>query len=114
MDPQRAHDVIGINLPRALEHFRLLMEAGVKVIPRLPLIPGYSAGLDNLELLLEFLQPYPVEEIHLLPFHQYGEAKYDLIGMDYLLQGIPGMPHAAMKRHVLRCKEAGYRVTVGG
>jgi len=114
MDAERARRVIGIDLGRALDGFRRLSEAGVHLIPRLPLIPGHSDDLDNLRQVLDFLRPFGLGEIHLLPFHQYGASKYELIGMAYSMRDVPGLARDAIADHVRLCEDAGYRVVVGG
>jgi pyruvate formate lyase activating enzyme len=63
-----------------LENFRRLVENGVHVIPRVPLIPGFTLCEKNFSQILSFLAPFALPDIHLLPFHQYGEPKYSLLG----------------------------------
>ena len=117
MDAARAHAVTGINLARVLDNFGALhAQAGdtTRLIPRLPLIPGYTLDLDNLTRVLDFLAPYGLSELHLLPFHQYGAGKYGLVGIDYALAGLEPPDEQALAPFVERAQAAGYRVTVGG
>ncbi|STH18000.1 pyruvate formate lyase II activase [Escherichia coli] len=80
MDATQARDVVKMNLPRVLENLRLLVSEGVNVIPRLPLIPGFTLSRENMQQALDVLIPLNIRQIHLLPFHQYGEPKYRLLG----------------------------------
>ena len=114
MDGERAHAVTGINLERALANFAALHAQGTRLIPRLPLIPGYTMNMDNLEQVLAFLAPYGLPELHLLPFHQYGAGKYGLVGLDYALADVVPPEKDALTPYVERAQVAGYRVTVGG
>ena len=114
MDAQRAHAVTGINLQRVLDNFAALCEQGARVIPRLPLIPGYTMSLANLEKILDFLAPYALKELHLLPFHQYGASKYGLVGIDYAMHEVAPPADDEIAPFVQRAQQAGYRVTVGG
>ncbi|USD67226.1 [formate-C-acetyltransferase]-activating enzyme [Vibrio sp. SCSIO 43136] len=114
MDTERAKQVIGINLPLVLENFRQLMAQGTKVLPRLPLIPGYTLDLLNTDKVLGFLSQFEIEEIHLLPFHQFGANKYQSLGMEYLLKDVkvPSKTEIeAIKNHVAA---HGYKVIIGG
>ena len=114
MDPERAKTVTGMDLPTVLNNFTSLVEAGITVIPRLPLIPGYTLDLINVDKVLRFLQPFDIEEIHLLPFHQYGANKYTSLKMNYLLKDVQVPTSSevdAIRRHV---EAAGYRVIIGG
>lgn len=114
MDAERAHAVTGINLVRVLDNFAALCAQGGKVIPRLPLIPGYTMSMDNLERVLAFLAPFALSELHLLPFHQYGASKYKLVGLDYSMADVAAPQEEEIAPYVRRAEASGYRVTVGG
>ncbi|MEA7609682.1 [formate-C-acetyltransferase]-activating enzyme, partial [Salmonella enterica subsp. enterica serovar Virginia] len=49
VDKLGALDMINMNLPRVLENLRLLVSEGITVIPRLPLIPGFTLNAENLQ-----------------------------------------------------------------
>ncbi|MFB2903395.1 [formate-C-acetyltransferase]-activating enzyme [Aeromonas jandaei] len=114
MDEARAREVIGINQPRVLDHFGQLVKKGIRVIPRLPLIPGFTLDMDNLSRVLDFLAPFTLGEIHLLPFHQYGASKYDTFGIPYQMKyiAVPTAQEIAVIRDYVTAR--GYRVTIGG
>lgn len=114
MDPERAHAVTGINLHRVLDNFAALCAQGMRVIPRLPLIPGYTMSLDNLDQVLAYLAPYGLKELHLLPFHQYGAGKYGLVGLDYAMTDVVPPTEDEIEPYIRRAEASGYRVTVGG
>jgi pyruvate formate lyase activating enzyme len=121
MDAARAHAITGINLTRVLDNFAALYaqasastQLTPRLIPRLPLIPGYTMDMDNLVRVLDFLAPYGLSELHLLPFHQYGAGKYGLVGIDYALGDLEPPDEQALAPFVERARAAGYRVTVGG
>ncbi len=56
-----------------------LAEAGLPVEFRLPLIPGFSDTEANLEGVIDFLLRVEKKGIHLLAYHNMGEAKIDII-----------------------------------
>ena len=120
MDAARAHAVTGIKLARVLDNFAALAQAvamthpTTRLIPRFPLIPGYTLDMENFGQALEFLAPYGSSELHLLPFHQYGAGKYGLVGIDYELGDLEPPDEQAIAPFVERAQAAGYRVTVGG
>ncbi|ASI91224.1 [formate-C-acetyltransferase]-activating enzyme [Vibrio mediterranei] len=114
MDEVRAKEIIGINLDKVLESFKTLMAKPCKVIPRLPLIPGYTLDLINVDRVLGFIAPYDIEEVHLLPFHQFGSNKYDTLGLHYTMKDTPVPTKQeidAIQRHV---EAHGYKVVIGG
>ena len=114
MDGDLAREVINMNLPRVLANLRLLVEEGVNVIPRLPLIPGFTMNSDNTQHVLTMLSSLGITQVHLLPFHQYGEPKYSLLGLPWLMKEVP-VPTAQEVDIIRKMAEcAGFQVTVGG
>ena len=114
MDRDKARAVLGISLDRVLAGFADLVKAGVRVIPRLPLVPGYTMTEDNAEAVLAFLAPFALDEIHLLPLHHLGAAKYDMLGEDYRASGITPPTEEEVESWRRRFEAAGYKVIVGG
>ena len=114
MDAERAHAVTGINLERVLENFAALHRQGTRLIPRFPLIPGYTMDLGNFNQALSFLEPFGLKELHLLPFHQYGASKYGLVGMDYAMADVKAPDDEEIEPYIQRAKAMGYRVVIGG
>jgi pyruvate formate lyase activating enzyme len=89
MDVVQAREVVNMNLPRVLENLRLLVSEGIHVIPRLPLIPGFTLSTENLQRALTLLTSLGIKQVHLLPFHQYGEPKYRLLGQQWSMKDVP-------------------------
>ncbi|EMC9714463.1 4Fe-4S cluster-binding domain-containing protein [Shigella flexneri] len=114
MDATQARDVVKMNLPRVLENLRLLVSEGVNVIPRLPLIPGFTLSRENMQQALDVLTPLKIRQIHLLPFHQYGEPKYRLLGKTWSMKEVPAPSSADVTTMREMAERAGFQVTVGG
>ncbi|MEH3414932.1 [formate-C-acetyltransferase]-activating enzyme [Phytobacter diazotrophicus] len=114
MDVVQAREVVNMNLPRVLENLRLLVSEGIHVIPRLPLIPGFTLSTENLQRALTLLTSLGIEQVHLLPFHQYGEPKYRLLGQQWLMKDVPApsAQEVAALCEIAEC--AGFQVTIGG
>ncbi|HDR2753757.1 TPA: [formate-C-acetyltransferase]-activating enzyme [Enterobacter asburiae] len=114
MDPDQARASLAINLPRVLDNFLQLVAAGVNVIPRVPLIPGYTLNDTNMARVLAFLIPSGIRQLHLLPFHQYGEPKYRLLEQEWGMRQVtpPTEDEVASMRQM--AEREGFQVTVGG
>jgi len=114
MDAERARQVLNINLPRVLANLNMLVAEGITVVPRLPLIPGFTLNEDNIERILALLHSFGLRVLHLLPFHQYGEPKYRLLKREWTMAGVapPAMAEVAEVQRV--AEQAGFQVTVGG
>ena len=74
-----------------LKNLATAIQAGGKVLVRIPVIPGVNNQLDDAVAFCELLKPIGVTELQLLPFHQFGERKYELLGWDYAMAGIPAL-----------------------
>ena len=112
MDATQARDVVKMNLPRVLENLRLLVSEGVNVIPRLPLIPGFTLSRENMQQALDVLIPLNIRQIHLLPFHQYGEPKYRLLGKTWSMKEVSAPSSADVATMREMAERAGFQVTV--
>lgn len=114
MDPQQAQSVAGINSELVLSNFTMLVQQGFPVIPRVPLIPGYTLTDDNLRSIIGFLQSLAISTVHLLPFHQLGEGKYDLLDMPYTMRTVPVLSDEEVAATSELFTAAGFTVSVGG
>ncbi|HCJ6524229.1 TPA: [formate-C-acetyltransferase]-activating enzyme [Enterobacter cloacae] len=114
MDPEQARSVTAVNLPRVLENLAQLVAEGINVIPRVPLIPGYTLTDANMASVLAFLLPSGIRQLHLLPFHSYGEPKYRLLGQQWSMREVspPTADEVAAMRRMAENK--GFHVTIGG
>ncbi|ENG2948962.1 [formate-C-acetyltransferase]-activating enzyme [Enterobacter cloacae] len=114
MDPEQARSVTAVNLPRVLENLTQLVAEGINVIPRVPLIPGYTLTDANMASVLAFLLPSGVRQLHLLPFHSYGEPKYRLLGQQWSMREVspPTADEVAAMRRM--AEDKGFHVTIGG
>ncbi|MPW25670.1 [formate-C-acetyltransferase]-activating enzyme [Alkalibaculum sp. M08DMB] len=114
MDNQRFKEVIKGDGKLIKDNFIKLVNKGVKVTPRIPLIPTFTMDKDNINSIIEFLETNKINEVHLLPFHQYGSSKYKSIGKEYTLQKL----EPSSKEQINRIKDIfiskGFTVTVGG
>ena len=114
MDPEQARSVTAVNLPRVLENLTQLVAEGINVIPRVPLIPGYTLTDANMASVLAFLLPSGMRQLHLLPFHSYGEPKYRLLGQQWSMREVspPTADEVAAMRRM--AEDKGFHVTIGG
>lgn len=74
-----------------LKNLRWAVENGLNILPRIPVIPGFNASLDDARGLAELLHKIGLRRAQLLPFHQMGERKYELLGREYSLKAVPAL-----------------------
>lgn len=96
-----------------------LPKLGGRVIVRLPLVPGYNDDDDSVRNAAEFiagLDHHP--ELNILPYHNLGETKYEMIGQEYSLNNVESrkkMDPRLQELYAL-CKESApnNRISLGG
>lgn len=71
-----------------LANLQRLVSVGYNVLPRLPVIPGFNDTTQDAQQFALLLKELGLMHVQLLPFHQMGDKKYALLGVDYALQGV--------------------------
>lgn len=73
----------GVDNRQILENMGILRGSGVPFLIRIPVIPGFNDRLEDAQGFSQLLIEMDIHEVELLPFHQLGQHKYELLGMDY-------------------------------
>ena len=58
------------------------------ILPRIPVIPGFNDSLSDAAGLAECLKDCGAKRGQLLPFHQFGENKYEQLGKEYAYKNV--------------------------
>ena len=75
-------DYTGARLPRIEKHLEMLLEAGKDIVIRAPLIKDVNLDQEHLEKLAELSLKDGIRKVDILPYHAWGEGKYDQISQD--------------------------------
>ncbi len=70
------------NIP-ILKNMKYAIDSGKDVLPRLPVIPNYNNSIEDARGFVQILKEVGAKRIQLLPFHQFGENKYTMLGREY-------------------------------
>lgn len=97
MDPERHRQETGVTNDLILRNIERMVaiQRPVRIIPRIPLVPGYNDTDDNILAVARFLKEIEKREVNLLPFHRLGVTKYEQLGLDYVYKDI--RPHSLEK-----------------
>ena len=114
LDPDRHFEGTGVNNSSIIANARLAASLGVAMILRVPVIPKYNDQPDTIQAIARFGVELGLNEMHLLPYHTYGSAKYDGLNRAYPLAGlaIPSKEH--MERLQIAAQTEGINVHMGG
>jgi pyruvate formate lyase activating enzyme len=111
VDDELHHRLTGRRNRLVKDNLLFLLQTGIEVLVRVPLVPGCNDSTADLEALGAFLEDArPGISVEPLAYHRLGEAKYPRLGRKYALEGMatPGEDFLARARRVLEA----YRVTV--
>lgn len=88
MDRQRHRQLTGVYNDVILQNAQLIAQKGVPMLIRVPLIPGVNDSAENMNDTAFFVSGLGGHiGVELLPYHELGIAKYEMLGMDYRLAG---------------------------
>jgi pyruvate formate lyase activating enzyme len=72
----------GISSSRVLENIEFLNHLKANVVLRCIIIPGINDYDEHFKAIALLSQKYEsISQVHILPFHRYGEQKYEQIGL---------------------------------
>ena len=84
-NPIKHQEFTGKRNDLALENAKKISQYNnVNLIIRVPVIPGFNSTEAEITDIASFAATLPgVGEIHLLPYHRFGEGKYTALGREY-------------------------------
>jgi pyruvate formate lyase activating enzyme len=88
-DPERYRRVTGGELQPTLDFARRLSDRGNLMWIRYVLVPGISDQPDNMAEVADFVATLDhIDRVEVLPYHNFGEQKYEALGWNYTLKGL--------------------------
>lgn len=104
----------GVNNSRILENL-LRISFITKVIVRIPLVPGVNDNEEEIRSIAEFAKLMSgVDTIHLLPYHTFGENKYNLLGRIYPMGNTPSLAENKIENLKKMIESMGFHCHIGG
>ncbi|MEG0368537.1 MAG: glycyl-radical enzyme activating protein [Hungatella sp.] len=91
-----------------------IIESGKPVVGRIPIIPGFNNSHEDIEKFAEYANQVGIKEIHLLPFHQFGELKYDRLQKEYAMRDYAALNKNDLLADADYLKNLGFSVQIGG
>jgi pyruvate formate lyase activating enzyme len=99
---------------KILRNLGLVIEKGVPVIIRVPLIPGVNDTKEELEKIAGLAKSLKAPRIDLLPYHKFGMGKYAQLDRDYALEDLNTQPEEDVKRDRLFFTVRGFDCDIVG
>jgi pyruvate formate lyase activating enzyme len=95
LDPAEHLRYTGASNERILSNLRKVVDSGLRVVIRIPVVPEHNGTDSNLRATARFLADQfgsRVSQIQLLPFRKLGEEKYAALGMNYPMHDFKAPP----------------------
>ncbi len=87
----------------------------VRLIIRVPVIPTFNATAKEIGDIARFAAGLPgVTELHLLPYHRYGEGKYAALGREYGMGDVTPPTDGEMALLKAEAEKTGLTCRIGG
>ena len=83
IDPEKHREFTGVDNALILANARKAAQFDGEFVVRFPVIGGYNDDLTNVRATASFAAKIGATRIDLLPFHRFGENKYQKSGMKY-------------------------------
>ncbi len=90
-DSTRHQEGTGVPNEQILENLQRAIAQKICVLPRIPVIPGFNASLQDAAGLAALLTRVGARRVQLLPFHQFGEGKYHKLQRAYPYEGVAAL-----------------------
>ena len=86
VDAARHRRYTGVGNHRILANLRRLSEMGHRIVLRMPVVPGITDDLENIEAVRVLAASLPqLARLDLLPYHRTGLGKYRRLDRQYRL-----------------------------
>ena len=90
IDPEKYKILTSVNLAPTLKFAEYLQEINKPVWLRYVLVPGYSDDIEDLHKWAQYCSKFTnVQRVDILPFHQMGTPKWEMMKKTYVLKDNP-------------------------
>jgi pyruvate formate lyase activating enzyme len=97
-----------------LKNLVLAKSIGKDIVIRYPCIPGVNDDEKTVKAICGLCRQHNIKNLHILPFHQVGDYKWDAIGRNYFFKDAQEMNVDQIQKVLDICKSTGVNATVGG
>ncbi len=80
--------VTGVFNQMIIKNIHYAFSQNKTIVLRIPVIPNFNNSLEDAEKFATLFNSLNIDQVQLLPFHQFGENKYRLLNRKYEMDGI--------------------------
>ena len=98
-DTNKHYQGTGVHNKLIKKNLTWAVQQGIEVLPRIPVIPGFNETLEDAQNIAQYLLEIGLDTIQILPFHQMGERKYELLNREYEMKNIKALHPEDLKEY---------------
>lgn len=87
-DTNRHFEGTGVHNEQIINNLKWATHQGLEILPRIPVIPGFNNSIQDAAGLASLLTEIGLKKVQLLPFHQFGERKYEMMHKEYAYKNV--------------------------
>ncbi len=113
-DDARHRAGTGVGNALILRNIAAALRSKTPIVIRIPVIPGFNDTAEDFVSFARLLNKLDAKEVHLLPFHQMGESKYQRLQLPYAYTGQKQIQDGDLSAFADVLERAGIQVQIGG
>lgn len=98
-DSNKHYEETGVYNERIIENLTWAINHQIEVLVRIPVIPHFNDSLEDALGLSTLLKQIGIKRVQLLPFHQFGEKKYELLNKEYQYKNVKALYPEDLKNY---------------
>ena len=106
-DSQKHKEGTAVPNELILSNLKYAIDQGKDVLPRIPVIPGFNDSLKDAEELARVIKAAGGTKCQLLPFHQFGENKYEQLDREYAYKDVSAYHREDLEEYLQTFMENG-------
>jgi pyruvate formate lyase activating enzyme len=115
LDASRHLQLTGVSNELILANLKRLDQVHEAIWIRVPLVPGFNDGLDNLQQTADFVAGLRhITQVNLLPFHRTGIDKFARLGKTHALSDVQSPSDDLLQQALRIFTNAGLNAKIGG
>lgn len=83
--------VTGVQNNLIIQNIQYAFAHHKQIVLRIPVIPGFNDSLIDAKHFAQLFNEHQITDVQLLPFHQFGENKYQLLGRKYEFEDVKAL-----------------------
>lgn len=98
-DPATHRKVTGVSNQLILDNIKIVCAREIPTRVRIPLVPTINTSEEDIAAIARFIKGLNVvSQVDILPYHRFGEGKYQMLDRGYKMQGLPGLAQEDIDR----------------